>query len=560
MKKSVLYIFFLFSPYLVLSQQWHAYSDSIISNINKNEFEKAINFELLADNEITNSNVVKDTLYANYLYAKGVLYTFDETKNGIDFLNKSLSIWNSTEKKNYYKIMKIHYFLAKNFSNKAKKTDNNSDYIMCFNSYENCYSINKKYHLKSNPNFFNSLYNLILISDVIKDNSKLKKFSDEFIADFENELIENIDFKLVTVYRLNKDLIGQEKLLQKFLLKYENEKLEQPLLLYNIYANLVDNNISQKDIYGNFKYPNEIIKYGEKAYNLFQLKKLPIDKYLPLILMGLQVSYMELQDNINSVKYEQLLEKYYSPGQVDKKYEDLKKLLKNEDYKNFKIKFDEFEIELKSKKDFKRLSDIYGEALYLYEKNEIFSKEDVLEKLNFIILHKSELTRKEQIDFDCTLVEFYSKAHINLEEALIICNKNIDVEDINVKLFFYEFKSTLEDSLNKAQASKTAYKTLEIANKIFGENDPRILTYYADILAINFLGNDINATKIASKCLKIIYDNKLEKTEIAAIVLYYLGNEAQRNGNYIDFFRYMNDCKSICENLESPRVEINFFF
>jgi CHAT domain-containing protein len=558
MKKNIL-LFLVFLPFTVFSQQWHAYSDSIISNINKNEFEKAINFELLADNEIANSNVVKDTLYANYLYAKGVLYTFDETKNGIDFLNKSLSIWNNTEKKNYYKIMKIHYFLAKNFSNKAKKTDNNSDYLMCFNSYENCYSINKKYHLKSNPNFFNSLYNLILISDVIKDNSKLKKFSDEFIADFENELIENIDFKLVTVYRLNKNLIGQEKLLQKFLLKYENEKLEQPLLLYNIYANLVDNNLSQKDVYGNFKYPEDIIKYGEKAFNLFEYNKLPVDEYLPLILMALHVTYLEFQDNINSEKYEQLLEKYYTPKEVDKKYEDLQKLLKKEDYKNFKIKFDEFENELKSKNDYKRLSDMYGKALYLYEKNEIFSKDDVFEKLNFIILHKSELTKKEQIDFDCTLVEFYSHAHINLEEALLICDNNLDVQDINVKLFFYRFKSTIENSLNLPQYSKTAYKALEIAKEVFGENDSRILTYYSEILALNNLGNDINATEIASKCLKIIYDNKLEKTEIAAIILYYLGNEAERNGNYIDFYRYMNECKSICENLESPRSDSYYY-
>ena len=106
----------IFFPCLVYSQQWQQYSDSIISNINKNNFEKANNFSQLADNDLLKTKFVKDTLYANYLYAKGVLYSFDSKKNGINLLNESLNIWNNSEKKNYYKIMKIHYFLGKSYS------------------------------------------------------------------------------------------------------------------------------------------------------------------------------------------------------------------------------------------------------------------------------------------------------------------------------------------------------------------------------------------------------------------------------------------------------------
>ena len=558
MKKNIL-LFLVFLPFAVFSQKWHAYSDSIISNINKNNFEKANNFSQLADNDLLKTKHVKDTLYANYLYAKGVLYSFDETKNGIDFLNESLSIWNNSEKKNYYKIMKIHYFLGKNYSTIANKTKKNSDYLMSFNSYENCYSINEKYNLNKNPNFFNSLYNLIFISHIVKDNSKLKKFANEFIADFENELIDNIDFKLIKVYRWNNDLMGQKKILEKFLLKYENEKIDEPILLYKIYAELLNNSASQKDKSNNFKNPKEIIDYGEKAYNIFQLKKLPVDIYLPLILKCIEIAYEELEDNINSEKYRQLLEKYDSSEQSDDKYENLKKLIYNsEDYSKFKINFDEYEAELKSKKDYKKLADIYSLALFSYEKNEIFSKEDVLKKLNFINSNKSKLSEKEQIDFETTLVEFYSLAHINLEDALKICDKNLNIENINAKLCFYRFKSTIEDTLQRYnEAYNTAYKTLDVAIENFGENDPRILNYYVDILALDISSKDSNSTKIVSKALKIIYDNKLEETDIAAKVWFQLASEAKTKGNYIDYLNYTNKSKLILEkNGDDSKIEL----
>ena len=568
MKKFKVLFFIVFLPSFANSQQWQQYSDSIISNINKNNFEKANNFSQLADNDLLKTKFVKDTLYANYLYAKGVLYSFDETKNGIDLLNESLNIWNYSEKKNYYKIMKIHYFLGKIYSKIAYKTNNNSDYLMSFSSYENCYSINKKYHLKKNSNFFNSLYNLILISDITKEYSKLKKFSDEFIADFENELIENIDFKLIKVYRLNKDFIGQEKVLQKFLLKYENEKLDEPELLYNIYFEFVNNNFSQKDKYGNFKYPKEIIKYGVKAINILQLKQMPKPKYLRFILTSLDLVYSEMGDNINSEKYKQLQEeyfptnngpakyeefskriqeKYFPTNEVKDKFDELSKLIQTEDYSNFKIKFDEFEVELKAKKDYKTLSDIYGLALYSFEKNEIFRKEDLEDKLNFIILHLSELTKEEQIDFECTLIEFYVASNQKYNEGLKLCNRNLNVGDINQKLYFYRFKSVFERYLGNSQAINTSYRTLQIAVDAYGENDPRLLTYYLDILALDITGNDLNTTKIASKVLKIIYDNKLEETDIAAKAWYYLGQEAKSKSNYLDWLNYTKKSKLILE-------------
>ena len=53
---------FLFSfPNYSYSQQWYQYSDSIISNINKKNYEKASKFLELADSDITKLKPVKDT-------------------------------------------------------------------------------------------------------------------------------------------------------------------------------------------------------------------------------------------------------------------------------------------------------------------------------------------------------------------------------------------------------------------------------------------------------------------------------------------------------------------
>nr|WP_315215258.1 CHAT domain-containing protein [uncultured Flavobacterium sp.] len=369
----------------------------------------------------------------------------------------------------------------------------------------------------------------------------------DFIGVNKEKAIDNFDFKLIKAYRINKDFVGQEKALQQFLLKYENEKIDDPKLLYKIYFELVNNNLSKKDKYDNIENAQDLIKYGEKAFNILQFKNLEIDNRLQLILMSLEVAFTQLKDNINSKKYEILQEKYFPKNQGIDKYEDLKKLIENEDYKSFKIKFDEYEVELKSQNEYNRLADIYSLALVSYEKNEIFSKEVVSEKLNFIILNQNKLTKEEQFDFECTLIEFYVASNQKYNEGLKLCNKNLNVGDINQKLYFYRFKSVFERYLGNSQAINTSYKTLQIAIDAYGENDPRLLTYYLDILALDIAANDLNTTKIASTALKIIYNNKLEETDIAAKVWLYLGQEAKNKSNYVDWLNYTKKSKLILE-------------
>ena len=112
--KKIISITVILFPLIIFAQKWQQYSDSVFVNFKKNNIDKTLNFIELAENDIANNNVLKDTIYADYIYRKGVVRSslgdYDST-----LLKQSLEIWESSSKKNYFKIMKINYFLGSNY-------------------------------------------------------------------------------------------------------------------------------------------------------------------------------------------------------------------------------------------------------------------------------------------------------------------------------------------------------------------------------------------------------------------------------------------------------------
>ena len=86
------------------SQKLEQFTDSIISNINKRDFKKAAYFSQLSENEMNKNVTAKDTLFANYLYAKGVLQGYLSGNYNLTFLKDALKIWESNYNKNHFKI------------------------------------------------------------------------------------------------------------------------------------------------------------------------------------------------------------------------------------------------------------------------------------------------------------------------------------------------------------------------------------------------------------------------------------------------------------------------
>ena len=343
MKKYILVLLFSISlPCFVYSQEWKQYSDSVISNIKKNDYTRASYFIDLADKNIEKSLVVKDTLYADYIYRKGIVKSyfgdFDST-----LLKQSLDIWESSSKKNYLKIMKIYYFIGTNYFLLGNQSQNKIDYDSSYKYYEKCYSLVKKYNYQKQSDFKGILYSLSFINySSKKDLKSAKTYANEYIDFIQKEGIEDFNFDYIYILSSKEDFIEQENGLLGYLTNYNIQKLNNPELLFRIYFQLFINKQNFSDgIYP--KYPQEIIKYGEKAIDICKSNNLKSDLEMSTIYLGLEIAYGQIKDNINAEKYRKLNYENSSKSNEIEYFEEIEQLYLDGNYTNFKIKFDEYE-------------------------------------------------------------------------------------------------------------------------------------------------------------------------------------------------------------------------
>lgn len=296
MKKNKVFIILIFLlPIFVFSQQWHAYSDSIISNINKNNYEKASRFLELADSDISNLKPVKDTIYADFIYRKGVLNYF-QSKKCLDYFKESLTIWNDSSKKNYFKIMKIYYFLAGEYS---KLGDQEKGYEY----YEKCYLMNKSNDLPYNNNLSSSIYNLSVIDYYVNLNfKKAKQYAQEYIYYNKDKAISEFNFFYAFAYSLMDNSTEYEKTLLEFEKHYNEQKLNN----INLYYSIINKLLNYYKLKSNSK---GVIKYGEKSIELYDPSIVTRKEFLFDVYEMLENAYSDCGDKINTVKYRALLKK-----------------------------------------------------------------------------------------------------------------------------------------------------------------------------------------------------------------------------------------------------------
>jgi hypothetical protein len=294
-KNNVFLILSFLVPIFVFSQQWHAYSDSIISNINKNNYEKASRFVELADSDISNLKPAKDTIYADFIYRKGVLNYF-QSKKSLNFLKESLSIWDSSNKKNNFKMMKIYYFLGCEYFNLY-------EYENAYINFEKCYLLNKENVLPKNFNFPKSIYYLSWIDYYI--NLKFEsanQYAQEYIYYNKDSANLYFDFDYVDVNNFMDDSDGYEKTLLEFEKNYLERKLNNLPLFYKIINKLLNYYYIKSDFKG-------VIKYGEKSLEFYDPKIVIREQFLNDIYEMLENAYLEEGDKINAIKYQKLLKR-----------------------------------------------------------------------------------------------------------------------------------------------------------------------------------------------------------------------------------------------------------
>ena len=542
LKKNIYFfsMLFLFSnPDYIFSQEWHQYSDSIYKCIIKDDLKKAAHFIELAENNIDYKSVTKDTIYADYLYRKSVVKSFLGDYNNTSILEESLSIWNR-RKSNNEKIMDIYYFLGANYGSRK-------DLNKTYENYENYYLINNKYKFVKPPKYYYSIFILSSMDYYVhKDLKKSKKYAKEYV-DYKKEFaLRDMDLNYIEELKILEDDKNLEISLISFLDKYNTFKMNNPELLYKV-------NLELFLFYNRNKNNINIIKYGEELMKL----NLKDKAYLEVIITSLINSYIQIGDNINSEKYSRINNKYF-PSKIKIDYSSaLNELILANDINNFKIKFDEYEAILKSENNYNELLSIYCIAVGQLEINNTFNKGDVFFKLDFLNNNREYLTKEKQILLNLCLVEFYFFSG-QINESLKISNNNLSVEDVNIKLKFFEFKVICEYYLGDLkESSLTNKKLFDILRKNFGNDDPRLLSYISTLLT---LGTTQDITRLSAIALKIIYKNKLEQTNIASSIWFNLGTITMNSGNYKDAHIYFEKSNAIQESQKTPNLILYFSY
>ena len=225
----------------------------------------------------------------------------------------------------------------------------------------------------------------------------------------------------------------------------------------------------------------------------------------------------------------------------------LQKMLEAEDYYNFKIKFKELENIFKKESNYNGLFIIYIESISIYKKNILFNVNEIINEIELLKENYNSLSKENQNIFDLILVEYFSKTG-EYKEAIKICNSHLLDEEIKQKLLFYRWKTICEINASTQEALKTAYKTLDIAKSIYGEQDPELLPYFSLILLVDITGNDINSTKIATKAIKILNDNDIQDINTAVEIWFSLGNVAINKKNLKDARKYYEKSLELSES------------
>ncbi len=534
MKKITLFIIFSL-PHFLFSQQWISYSDSIISNIKKSNFNKASYFVDLSDKEIDILTVKKDTLYADYLYRKGITKYYIGKFNPIYF-EESIQIWDSSIIKNNTKIMKNYFFLGEGF---RYSMNNEKAYV----NYENCYLINKKNNLNFSSNFNLSIFYLAYINFFNKNLTKAENYSREYIEYNRNIALNNYDFNYAKAFMIINDNKQCETLLLAFKNNYDKGNFNNPQLYYQI-------NYELFNFYGKQNKIIEIINYGEKAVEFYKISNINNELNLSDLYSGLIWAYHESGDEVTAIKYENLRDKI-NKSNNELYYDDLDKIRRSGNQILFKSKFESFENNFKNKNDYNKLIELYH--FFLREKigdSIIFSDDDIANRINDIKNNKDKLSKLNLLKFDLFLADFYKNIK-KYYDSLRICNENLDTNDVESKLEFYKIKYWCENGLgNFNEQIKVAFEAYEFFKQNYGEDVPTILPFLIRILNANHVGNDLRSAKIVTKTLNILYANKLENTQASVRAWDALGQFALFNNNAIDAINYLEKSINIQEQSE----------
>lgn len=534
-------IILLINCSILFGQNWVRYSDSILSNIRSGNHSKAKDFLDLAEKDLLKDNFKRDTLYADFLYRKGLISYFQKQNPAKEF-NESLSIWKDSKNVSRKKLMRLYFYFGSYYDHVEK------DYKKAYDFYSLCYEVGKQIDFDSINDFKNVTYRLYLIDRFENNNNEdAAKWANVYIDLKDNQAVDDLDFSFATAIGFTKGSEEEVMLLQRYLKSYHGRNIDDHAVLLGINLRLMNAHYSL----GRYI---ESIKYGEESLEI--IKSSGLDENEELIYTVLISAYHEINDNINEDKYQKARRDKFPREDGDDYYEELEWLIKSEDYKAFELKFKIYEERLKKERNYDDLLSIYALSVTLFERSLLYDKTTIESQISFLESQREHLSEENNIIFDLLVAE-YSFFTQDFLRALNLCNKNLNASEDQFKLILLKLKAISEQMLGMPNAQETAYNTVAFSRELYGNNNPQILPYLILPLYVNVYGTDNRSTAIATEALQLIYTHNLEQTEIAAQIWNLLGNEAFLKNNQKDAERYYKKAYNIfikTEQVTNPNL------
>jgi CHAT domain-containing protein len=552
MKHRFLIAFLVLTTFNQLNaQKWHQYSDSILVFFQKSDLKNTTRYLKLAEEDLKSSSIVEDTIYADFLYRKGVAYSLNNQNYEIKDLLKSLEIWKKSSSKNHFKIFKLNHFIGYYYFLNSLKSKSIDDYRLIREYFAENVRISKKYSYTYHLFYRTELYLLAYLeNDIFKNKRNVKNYVEEYTKVYSlSDAVKNKDLNYQYMLEYIGDYQSQEKLLYDLIDYLKTSNPVDNEFLITTYSRLLMI-IGRKEVYQSNS--NSIIKYGESAYEIWRTNKLnssvELNASLKVIFSFLSRAYINLNDEINYEKFKKLNESIRSQNPENDEIEPLDSLKLLLERTDFKSTFKSYEEKMKSEQNFSELIKLYQFSITLFEQHKHFDIPEIRQQLDFLYLNENKISGDDLVQFDILFSEYYLLNN-DFDKLLKISNKYLNSRDFEVKIKFIQLKALSSMMLGNLDESKKYYQIgISLVKEKFGEKDLRLLNFLTGKIDSDLFNIDPQSVVNVRQIIELIYENKLQDNFNSVGAWISIGNKALGNFNYDDALFYFQKAINILDD------------
>lgn len=533
------------------AQKWHQYSDSILVYFQKSDVRNTAKYLKLAEDDLSASKIVEDTIYADFLYRKGVANSLINQKYNIDDLLQSQKIWVNTKHKNHFKIFKLNHFIGFYFYQKSLNSKDFNDYKFSKDYFSKNLEYGNKYNFKNHIFYSSDLYLSATLEYFVFHNKKnIQNYSNEYFKlNSFNDALDKLDMNYYYLnFYLNKPDL-QIEILKKYINKLELSEKKDPKKLFDLYIKLIHLKGS-KELFNQNSL--EIIDIGEKAFKIWEMYQLPKGSEISLVLSDLVYAYSLINDDLNYGKFRLIRAKVFPENEEEIDIlVTLNDLLQTKSTSEVKYSFNQLLEKSITHKQFENILKLYSFSITQFQKGYLFNNDEIKDHINHLISLKKSIPNDLIIDYDGILCMNYLIIN-DFNSLKSISSKYINSHNIDLRLKFLNLYSLAEKFLgNISEAKIYIERAIKIVEENYGKDDPKLIDLLNTYLEIDMFGSDPNSIKNINRLLAIIYKHNLMNTHSVISTWMALGNKSLTSYNYEDAKIYFERANNSLEKYKS---------